>query len=113
MPAETFEAWGWRVPFLLSIILVVTGLIIRLRLKETPVYKNAETQGKTTRKPILEVIKTNPKELLLAAGISFGFGTLNYVVLTWLLSYTAVNLKIDAGCGPHCPDHRFRLLRHQ
>lgn len=99
MPAETFEAWGWRVPFLASIILVVTGLIIRLRLKETPVYKNAETQGKTTRKPILEVIKANPKELLLAAGISFGFGTLTYGVVTWLLSYITNNLKLDAGVG--------------
>ncbi|MCI0142154.1 MHS family MFS transporter [Arthrobacter bambusae] len=99
LPPETFEAWGWRIPFLLSIILVVTGLIIRLRLKETPVYKDAEVKGKTTRKPILEVIKTNPKQLLLAAGISFGFGTLNYVVLGWLLSYTAVDLKIGAGLG--------------
>jgi len=99
LPPETFEAWGWRIPFLLSIILVVTGLIIRLRLKETPVYKDAEVKGKTTRKPILEVIKTNPKQLLLAAGISFGFGTLNYVVLGWLLSYTAVDLKVGAGLG--------------
>ena len=45
------------------------------------------------------MIKTNPKQLLLAAGISFGFGTLNYVVLGWLLSYTAVDLKIGAGLG--------------
>ncbi len=97
MPTETFEAWGWRVPFLLSIILVVTGLIIRLRLKETPVFKAAEAEGKTTPKPILEVIKTNPKELLLAAGISFGFGTLAYILVTWLLSYITISLKLDAG----------------
>jgi MFS family permease len=99
MPPESFEAWGWRIPFLLSIVLVITGLIIRLRLQETPVYKDAESQGKTTRKPILEAIQTNPKHLFLAAGISFGFGTLNYVVLGWLLSYTAVDLKIGSTVG--------------
>jgi len=97
MPAETFSAWGWRIPFLLSIILVAIGLFIRLRLKETPVFKNAATQGKTTRKPILEVIKTNPKQLLLAAGISFGFGTGAYVVMIWSLSYVTLNLKLAPG----------------
>ena len=78
-----------------------------------PVYKDAESQGKTSRKPILEVIKTNPKQLLLAAGISFGFGTLNYVVLGWLLSYTAVDLKIGAGLGLIAPGDWLCFRSHQ
>ncbi|MBV6760223.1 MFS transporter [Rhodococcus opacus] len=99
MPAGAFETWGWRIPFLFSIVLVVTGLFIRLRLNESPAFVKAEKTGKKTRKPIIEAIKTNPKEILLAAGISFGFGTLNYVVLTWLLSYTAIDLEVPKKVG--------------
>src|SRR5574339_418142 len=55
LPEDQFLAWGWRVPFLLSIVLVGIGLIIRLRILETPAFLRIKTQAGAARQPILEV----------------------------------------------------------
>ena len=72
LPEEQFLSWGWRVPFLLSILLVGVGLIIRVRILETPAF--AKRQGDASaeaRQPIVEVLRTYPKEVLLAMGARF------------------------------------------
>ncbi len=54
MPADSFQAWGWRIPFLLSIILVGCSLYIRLRMKESPIFSTLKLAGKTSRAPLKE-----------------------------------------------------------
>src|SRR5262249_32575082 len=62
-----FATWGWRVPFALSIILVAVGLWIRLGILETPVFKELVERNKIEKAPIVEVIRKQPKEIILSA----------------------------------------------
>ena len=64
---EAFLSWGWRVAFLASALLVVFGLIIRLKLEETPVFKAIQAHGERPKAPIKEVFTTEPKALVSAA----------------------------------------------
>src|ERR1700741_314270 len=67
MSGDAFLAWGWRIPFALSIVLVGIGLYIRLRILETPVFSRLVEQRRIERTPIIEVIKRQPREVLLSA----------------------------------------------
>src|SRR6185295_1373679 len=69
LPEEQFLSWGWRVPFLLSILLVGVGLIIRVRVLETPAFARIKEARTEVRGPIVEVLKTHPKEVLLSMGL--------------------------------------------
>src|SRR6202042_2212645 len=62
-----FLTWGWRVPFFLSIVLVAIGLYIRLNILETPIFSRLVAENKIERTPILEVIKRQPRQILLSA----------------------------------------------
>src|SRR5579871_2610609 len=62
-----FLAWGWRVPFLLSIVLVGLGLYIRLGIEETPVFRRIVAERRIERAPVLEVIRRQPREIILSA----------------------------------------------
>src|SRR5437588_446186 len=67
LSGEQFLSWGWRVPFFLSIILVGVGLYIRLNILETPIFAKLLAEKKIERAPMLEVIKRQPREILLSA----------------------------------------------
>src|SRR5205823_14872398 len=67
MSGEAFLSWGWRVPFFLSLILVAIGLWIRLGILETPIFSKLLAENKVERTPMLEVIRRQPKEILLSA----------------------------------------------
>jgi len=71
LPEDQFLAWGWRVPFLLSIVLVLVGLLIRMRILETPAFARVKEAGHEARLPVVEVLRRYPKEVLLAAGARF------------------------------------------
>jgi metabolite-proton symporter len=97
---ETFAAWGWRVPFLLSVLLVGLGLYVQLKLEDTPEFKALEaakgTQAKGARQsPILQAIVKHPKEILLAAGSFVASNGCFYLVITFLVSYCVTNLGMD------------------
>src|SRR5881396_3446958 len=66
MSGEQFLAWGWRVPFFLSLILVLVGLYIRMGILETPIFAKLLAERKVDRTPMLTVIKRHPKEILLS-----------------------------------------------
>src|SRR3982075_2917029 len=70
MSGEAFLAWGWRIPFALSLILVGVGLYIRMGILETPVFAKLLAERKVDRTPMLTVIKQHPKEILLSAVLS-------------------------------------------
>lgn len=92
---EQFAAWGWRIPFLLSIVLVAVGLVIRLRIEESPVFRALRSESARSRSPIVDVFRERPRELAVAS-VSFIANTaIGYVFLAFLLSYGKTVLKVD------------------
>ena len=65
---EQFLSWGWRIPFLLSVVLVFVGFLIRVRIVESPAFARVKEEGTESRMPIIEVLRTHPREVVLAAG---------------------------------------------
>jgi MFS family permease len=64
MPAEAFNSWGWRIPFLLSFFVIVAGYFIRREVDETPAFEKVEDEGKVSRAPIIQAFKLNWKDML-------------------------------------------------
>lgn len=83
---ETMLAWGWRVPFLLSAVLVVVGMVVRERMSETPVFEKAVKEDRVVKSPLKELVKYWKQVVLgtCAMGITY---TLFYLLGTWSLSY--------------------------
>lgn len=90
-----FVIWGWRIPFLLSILLVFVGLYVRLKLHETPVFARAVARGEKLKTPLAEVFRSHTKPLILGTFIMLATYCLFYLMTTWVLSY-AIG-KIDLG----------------
>jgi MFS family permease len=87
LPPEQFAAWGWRIPFLLSALLVVTALVIRLKLEESPEFTAAKERGAVHRLPVVDVLRTSPGRILLGTGITLAPSALGYFFSVYLLSY--------------------------
>jgi MFS family permease len=68
LPEDQFLSWGWRLPFLLSIVLVGVGLVIRLRILETPAFLKVKESGAESRIPVVDLLRTHRREVLLAIG---------------------------------------------
>jgi metabolite-proton symporter len=82
-----FLVWGWRIPFLLSILLVAIGLYIRLNILETPVFARLVSENKIERTPMLEVIKRQPREILLSAVARMGEQAPFYIFTAFVFTY--------------------------
>ena len=95
MSGEQFLAWGWRVPFLLSLILVGVGLYIRLGIFETPVFAKILAERKIERTPILEVIKRHPKEIILSAFARMAEQAPFYIFTAFIFSYGTATLHVS------------------
>jgi metabolite-proton symporter len=87
MSDDAFNAWGWRVPFLASLVLVAVGLVIRLKILETPMFTKVRDQGKTASTPVAEVIRRHWREILLSAGLRFAEQMPFYLFTTFVLIY--------------------------
>lgn len=98
----TFEAWGWRVPFLLSAVLVFIGLAVRMRLEESPVYREAQAEIALRKEtanhlPFVEVIRTYPKEVLLAMGMRMAENISYYIFTVVVIAYAKDFAKVGTG----------------
>ncbi len=82
-----FLVWGWRIPFLLSIVLVAIGLYIRLNVLETPVFSRLLSENKIERTPMLEVIKRHPREILLSAFARMAQQAPFYIFTAFVFTY--------------------------
>jgi metabolite-proton symporter len=82
-----FYSWGWRMPFLLSAVMVAVGLYVRLRLAETPVFARALARGERVKAPLAEVIRNDWRALLIGTFVMLATYTLFYLVNTWTLSH--------------------------
>lgn len=87
LPGDGFETWGWRVPFLVSALLVIIGLFIRMRIAETPEFEAMRQAGREARVPLWETLRTHPAHVILAA-LSFAvIGAVFYMLFTFSLTY--------------------------
>jgi MHS family shikimate/dehydroshikimate transporter-like MFS transporter len=87
IPEEAFLAWGWRIPFLVGILLLGVGMFIRLRILESPVFTDAKKASSSTEMPILEVIRRYPRNVLIAMGARFAENAFFYVITAFVLTY--------------------------
>ena len=95
MSGEQFLAWGWRVPFFLSLILVAVGLYIRLGILETPIFRKLVAEQKIERTPMLTVIKQQPKEILLSALVRMAEQAPFYIFTAFVFSYGIGTLNVS------------------
>jgi MFS transporter, MHS family, shikimate and dehydroshikimate transport protein len=95
MSEEAFLAWGWRVPFLASIVLVVVGIVIRLKIHESPVFEQARAAGRIERLPVLAVLRKQPTNVLRAAGLRFAENSTFYIHTTFVLTYGTTLLGME------------------
>ena len=89
-----FLSWGWRVPFLLSGVLVIVGLWIRLRISESPLFREVEQEDTKARAPIVDVLRRYPKQVLLAIGARVGVDVAFYTFVLFITTYVATYLKL-------------------
>jgi MFS family permease len=87
LPDEAFYTWGWRIPFLASIILVGVGLFIRLKIEESPEFEAVKKQGKVTERPVVEVLRRFPLRVVLMCMAYLSSGVTFYVATVFSLSY--------------------------
>ena len=97
LPQEQFLSWGWRVPFLVSIVLVAVGLFVRLKILETPAFRQMQESGGGSRLPVLEVFRDHWRSLLLTMGAFFLLNGGFYVTVTFMLAYGTQNVGVDSG----------------
>ncbi len=92
---EEFASWGWRVPFLLSIVLVGVGLYVRLSVEESPVFRALRAESARSSSPIVEVFRERPRALVVASASFIANTAIGYVFLAYLLSYGTSVLKVS------------------
>jgi metabolite-proton symporter len=95
-PAD-FLAWGWRVPFLLSGLLIVVGLLIRVRILETPLFRQLQATRQVAAAPITETLRRHWREVLLAAGSRVSENSCFYLFSTFVLAYGRDVLQVEPG----------------
>ncbi len=91
----SFNTWGWRIPFLLSFILVIVGLYIRLGVEEPPVFLKAKEENRVSKSPVLEVIRTYPGKIMLVALSRLADQVPFYIAATFMVSYGTSQLGIQ------------------
>ena len=98
MPAEVFKSWGWRVPFLVSVILLAFSVYIRMKLQESPVFQRMKAQGKGSKAPLTDSFTkwSNLKVVILAlVGATAGQGVVWYTGQFYALFFLTLYLKVD------------------
>lgn len=92
LPNDAFMSWGWRVPFILSALLVLFGLWIRKGIDETPSFKDVKERGAIPKLPIVDTLKYHWREVLIAVGAKFVETAPFYIFSTFIVSYATTNL---------------------
>ena len=94
LPEAQFLSWGWRVPFLLGIVLTGVGLFIRLAITESPVFAQMKAAKAEARLPILEVVRSYTRNVLLAMGARFAENACFYIFTVFVLTYATQQLGL-------------------
>jgi metabolite-proton symporter len=89
LPEDQFLSWGWRVPFLAGVVLLGLGLFIRLHILETPLFARARAQRATSPRPLVDLVRNYPRNLLLAMGARFAENACFYVFTVFIYVYAS------------------------
>src|SRR4029077_11426119 len=92
-----FLAWGWRVPFLLSSVLIVVGLLIRMRILETPLFRQLQQTQQVAHAPITETLRRHWRQVLLAAGSRISENSCFYLFSTYIIVFGKDVLHVEPG----------------
>ena len=92
---DQFMAWGWRVPFLISIVLVAVGLFVRLAVMESPAFKEVKDSGTQSDKPLVELVKDHKRDVLTAMGMRIAENGCFYIFTVFVLHYGEETLGLE------------------
>lgn len=95
LPDEQFLSWGWRVPFLLSAVLVLIGLVVRMKVHESPIFQKLQDEAEERKVPFVEVISKYPRNLILGIVAGMSSYTVQGLMTVWAISYV-INDGLDA-----------------
>nr|BBH87848.1 MFS transporter [Thermosporothrix sp. COM3] len=95
MTGPQFLIWGWRIPFLVSALLVLVGLYIRFKVMETPLFEQVKEQKREAKAPLLDVFRYSTPEVLLSAGARFVEQAPFYLFSVFVITYGTATLKVD------------------
>lgn len=95
LPEEDFLSWGWRVPFLASVVLLAVGVFIRLKVAESPTFETLKDSGTQVELPVVEVLRKHWRAVLTAAGTRMVETTWFYTVVTFSLTYLTQKLGMS------------------
>ncbi|SJZ51211.1 MFS transporter, MHS family, shikimate and dehydroshikimate transport protein [Enhydrobacter aerosaccus] len=94
MPESSFLAWGWRLPFLVSIVLVLLGAFIRARVPETPVFEDLKARNDISTNPFVEAVFKNPRSFLVALGLKLSEVSWVYMLTVFVVGYATSKLAL-------------------
>jgi MFS transporter, MHS family, shikimate and dehydroshikimate transport protein len=95
LPERDFLVWGWRLPFLLSAILVGIGLFIRLRLEETPAFRQVQAEHAVAKIPLLEILARHPRTFLVAVGLKVSEIAFVSIATVFSINYVTAQLGLS------------------
>lgn len=101
LPEEALLSWGWRIPFLASVVLLLIGLFVRLRVSESPVFQDMKTSGKKDKFPVKTVLTRHLPDLLPVVGARVGEVTWFYTIATFSLAYATGTLGLSENMVLH------------
>jgi MFS family permease len=84
---DQFLVWGWRIPFLLSLVMIAIGLYIRLGIMETPAFRRIVAENRVERVPVIEVIKRQPRSIILSSFARMVEQAPAYIYLAFVFAY--------------------------
>jgi MFS transporter, MHS family, shikimate and dehydroshikimate transport protein len=94
LPDTDFKTWGWRIPFILSVVLIAVGLFVRARLPETPVFEALKARGQIVRAPLIEMVLNNPRSFLIATGLKLSEVSWVYMLTIFVVVYATTKLGL-------------------
>jgi MFS transporter, MHS family, shikimate and dehydroshikimate transport protein len=94
MPESSFLSWGWRVPFLVSIVLVAVGAFVRARIPETPVFEDLKARKDISPNPFVEAVFRNPRSFLVALGLKLSEVSWVYMLTVFVVGYATTRLAL-------------------
>ena len=97
MSAQAFDTWGWRVPFLISVVILTLGYWVRRGVLETPLFEQVKKRGRIHKLPLWSALKKHPGAFFTIIGMYIGPNVVTYIVLTFAISYA----KNRAGVSDH------------
>jgi len=93
---QQFATWGWRIPFLLSAVLIAVGFFVRARVSESPVFSELRRRRARRSAPLAELLRGNRRELLVAIGLFIANNMVGYILIAFINSYGTRTLKLSS-----------------